>query len=129
MLKMNYSDFKKKNYNQLVKECERRGIYTFNSKGNSLSAEDLVGKIIAHDAYYEGRDDALNGRPSKVKMEYKDNHKDNRRKYCLRCEETDPYFLKLTLDQYNLLDWCIRNGIYLPNAEIDEIGEIEWETP
>lgn len=125
MLKMNYSDFKKKNYNQLVKECDRRGIYTFNSKGNSLSADDLVGKIIAHDAYYEGRDDALNGRPSKIEM----GHKDNRRKYCLRCEDADPYFLKLTPDQYNFLNWCIRNGIYLPNAEVDELGDVEWETP
>ena len=125
MLKMNYSDFEKKNYRQLVKECERRGIYTFNSKGNSLSAEDLVGKIIAHDAYYEGRDDALNGRPSKVKME----HKDNRRKYCLRCEDTDPYFLKLTLDQYNFINWCIANDISFLGTQVDEIGDVEWETP
>lgn len=125
MLKMNYSDFKGKNYNQLVKECERRGIYTFNSKGNSLSAEDLVGKIIAHDAYYEGRDDALNGRPSKIET----GHKDNRRKYCLRCEDADPYYLKLTPDQYSLLNWCINQEIWLPHAEVDEISEIIWETP
>ena len=125
MLKMNYSDFKKKNYSQLVKECERRGIYTFNSKGSSLSADDLVGKIIAHDAYYEGRDDALNGRPSKIEM----SRKDDRRKYCLRCEGEDPYYLNLTLDQYNFLDWCIRHDIWFPNAQVDEIGEVKWETP
>lgn len=125
MLKMNYSDFKGKNYNQLVKECERRGISTFNHKGMSLSAEDLVGKIIAHDAYYEGRDDALNGRPSKVEMK----PNDNRRNYCLRCEDNDPYYLKLTLDQYNLLDWCISHEIWLPNAQIDELGDVKWETP
>lgn len=53
----------------------------------------------------------------------------NRRKYCLRCEDTDPYFLKLTLDQYNLLDWCIRNEIWLPHAEVDELSDVEWETP
>ena len=103
MLKMNYSDFKGKNYHQLIKECERRGIDTFNHEGMSMSAEDLVGKIIAHDAYYEGRDDALNGRSPKIKTECRD----NRRRYCLRCEDTDPYYLKLTLDQYNFLDWCI----------------------
>ena len=125
MLKMNYSDFKKKNYNQLIKECERRGIQHYDSKGNIFSADDLVGRIIAYDAYYEGRDDALNGRPSKIEM----NHKDERRKYCLRCEDTDPYFLKLTIDQYNLLDWCIRQEVYLPHAEVDEIGEVNWETP
>jgi hypothetical protein len=125
MLKMNYSDFKKKNYNQLVKECERLGIYTFNSKGSSLSAEDLVGKIIAHDAYYEGRDDALNGRPPKIEID----RKDNRRKYCLRCEDTDPYFLKLTIDQYNFLNWCIEHDISLVGAQVNEIGDVEWETP
>lgn len=125
MLKMNYSDFKGKNYHQLLKECERRGIDTFDHNGMSVSADDLVGKIIAYDAYYEGRDDALNGRPSKVKMEYKD----NRRNYCLQCDDASPYFLKLTHDQCSLLDWCIRNGVYLPNAELNEIGDIEWETP
>ena len=125
MLKMNYSDFREKNYNQLIKECERRGIQHYDSKGNIFSADDLVGRIIAYDAYYEGRDDALNGRPSKVEM----NRKDDRRKYCLRCENADPYFLKLTHDQYNFLKWCIDNGIYLPNADVDELGDVEWETP
>ena len=53
----------------------------------------------------------------------------NRRKYCLRCEDTDPYYLELTKEQYNLLNWCIRNEVWLPHAEIDEMNEIEWETP
>ena len=125
MLKMNYSDLKKKNYNQLIKECERRGIQHYDSKGNIFPADDLIGRIIAYDAYYEGRDDALNGRPSKIETE----RKDNRRRYCLRCEDTDPYYLKLTIDQYNLLNWCINQEVWLPHAEVDEIGEIEWETP
>ena len=125
MLKMNYSDLKEKNYSQLVKECARRGIYTFDSKGSSLSKDDLIGKIIACDAYYEGRNDALNGRSPKIETEYKD----NRRKYCLRCEDTDPYYLKLTPDQYNLLNWCINQEVWLPHAEVDEMNEIEWETP
>ena len=124
MLKMNYSDFKKKNYNQLIKECERRGIGTFNNKGMSLSADDLVGKIIAHDAYYEGRNDALNGRSPKIEKE-----SNNRRKYCLRCEDADPYYIELTEEQYSLLKWCIRKEIFLPNAEIDEMNEVKWETP
>lgn len=53
----------------------------------------------------------------------------NRRKYCLRCKDADPYYLNLTLDQYKLLNWCIFNEIYLPHAEVDEIGDIKWETP
>lgn len=125
MLKMNYSDFANKHYGQLIKECERRGIVTYDDKGDISSANDLIGKIIAYDAYYEGRDDAFNGRPSKIEMA----NKDNRRSYCLRCEDADPYFLKLTLDQYNFLDWCIRNEVFLPHAEVDEIGEVNWETP
>jgi len=125
MLKMNYSDLAKKSYSQLIKECERRGIRTHNDKGDIFPANDLIGRIIAYDAYYEGRDDAINGRPSKVEM----GHKDNRRKYCLRTDDSDSYFLKLTIEQYNVLDWCIHNEIDLRSAEVDEIGEVEWETP
>ena len=124
MLKMNYSNLKRKNYYQLVKECDRRGISHFDYKGKSIPADDLIGEIIAHDAYYEGRNDALNGRFPKI--EEKSN---NRRKYCLRCEDADPYYLELTEEQYNLLNWGIRNEIYLPHAEIDEMNEIRWETP
>ena len=124
MLKMNYSDFKGKNYYQLVKECDRRGISHFDYKGNSLSADDLVGQIIAHDAYYEGRNDALNGRSPKIEKV-----SNNRRKYCLRCEDADPYYIELTEEQYSLLKWCIRKEIFLPNAEIDEMNEVKWETP
>lgn len=125
MLKMNYSDFKKKNYNQLIKECERRGIQHYDSKGNIFPMDDLIGRIIAYDAYYEGRDDALNGRPSKVEME----RKDSRHKYCLRCDDIDPYFLQLTLDQYNFIKWCIENDISFLNAQVNEIGDVKWETP
>ena len=53
----------------------------------------------------------------------------NRLKYCLRCEDVGPYFLKLTPDQYNFLKWCIDNEINFPNAEVEEIGNVEWETP
>ena len=53
----------------------------------------------------------------------------NRRKYCLRCEESDPYYLKLTKDQADLLEWAINQEIYLPNAELDEINEVVWMEP
>ena len=126
MLKMNYSDFKGKNYSQLVKECSRRGIYTFNHKGMSLSADDLVGKIIAHDAYYEGRNDVLNDRAPKIPMK---NENKNRKRYCLRCDDADPYYLKLTKEQAELLDWAISHELYLPNAELDEMDEVNWMEP
>ena len=125
MLKMNYSDFKGKNYNQLVKECERRGIYTFNSKGNSLSAEDLVGKIIAHDAYYEGRDDALNGRPSKIEI----NHKDERTRYRFQEYDGTEHYVMLTHEQERFMRWNHDNAINYDSMNIDVMENIDWETP
>ena len=123
MLKMNYSDFKGKNYNQLIKECERRGIHTFNSKGSSLSAEDLVGKIIAYDAYYEGRNDALNGRSPKVET------KSERTRYRLReCDGTEHYVM-LTPEQERFMRWNHANYINYDDMDIDVIESINWETP
>lgn len=125
MLKMNYSDLKKKNYSQIVKECERRNINTFNCRGNDIPMDDLIGKIIAHDAYYEGRDDALNGRPSKVEM----NHKDKRTRYRLReCDGTEHYVM-LTPEQERFMRWNHDNYVDYDNMDIDVIEDIEWETP
>ena len=123
MLKMNYSDFKKKNYNQLIKECERRSIQTYDSKGNLFSADDLVGRIIAYDAYYEGRDDALNGRPSKVET------KPVRTRYRLReCDGTEHYVM-LTPEQERFMRWNHDHYISYDDMSIDVIEDINWETP
>lgn len=122
---MNYSDFKKKNYSQLAKECDRRGIYIFNSKGSSLSAEDLVGKIIAHDAYYEGRDDALNGRPSKIEM----NRKDERTRYRFQEYDGTEHYIMLTPEQERFMRWNHDNAINYDSVNIDVIENINWETP
>lgn len=125
MLKMNYSDFKGKNYNQLVKECERRGIYTFNSKGSSLSAEDLVGKIIAYDAYYEGRNDALNGRSPKIE---KKSMPDRTRYRFLEVDGIEHYVM-LTPEQERFMRWNHDNAVNYDSMDIDIIENIEWETP
>jgi len=124
MLKMNYSDFKGKNYDQLVKECDRRGINTFNQKGISLlSADDLVGKIIAYDAYYEGRNDALNGRSPKVET------KPERTRYRLReCDGTEHYVM-LTPEQERFMRWSHDNYVNYCDMDIDVIEDINWETP
>jgi len=123
MLKMNYSDFKRKNYNQLIKECERRGVSTFNREGMSLSADDLVGKIIAHDAYYEGRNDALNGRSPKTET------KPERTRYRLReCDGTEHYVM-LTPEQERFMRWNHEHYISYDDMSIDVIEDIEWETP
>ena len=123
MLKMNYSDFKGKNYHQLLKECKRRGIGTFDHNGIGLSADDLVGKIIAHDAYYEGRDDALNGRLPKIET------KPERTRYRLReCDGTEHYVM-LTPEQERFMRWNHDNYINYDNIDIDVIESIDWETP
>lgn len=123
MLKMNYSDFKRKNYNQLIKECERRGVSTFSHEGISLSADDLVGKIIAHDAYYEGRNDALNGRSPKAET------KPERTRYRLReCDGTEHYVM-LTPEQERFMRWNHNHCISYDDMTIDVIEDIEWETP
>jgi len=123
MLKMNYSDFKGKNYNQILKECERRDIQTYDSKGNIFSADDLVGKIIAYDAYYEGRNDALNGRSPKVET------KPERTRYRLReCDGTEHYVM-LTPEQERFMRWNHDHYISYDDMSIDVIEDIEWETP
>ena len=125
MLKMNYSDLKKKNYNQLIKECERRGIQHYDSKGNIFSADDLIGRIIAYDAYYEGRDDALNGRPSKVEM----NHKDGRTRYRFLEYDGTEHYIMLTPEQERFMRWNHDNAVNYDNMNIDIIENIDWETP
>ena len=125
MLKMNYSDFKGKNYNQLVKECERRGIGTFNNKGMSLSADDLVGRIIAYDAYYEGRNDALNGRSPKVEKKTEP----ARTRYRFREYDGSEHYVMLTPEQERFMRWNHDNSVNYDNMDIDVIENIEWETP
>ena len=123
MLKMNYSDFKGKNYNQILKECERRDIQTYDSKGNIFSADDLVGKIIAYDAYYEGRNDALNGRSPKIET------KPEPTRYRLReCDGTEHYVM-LTPEQERFMQWSHDNYVNYCDMDIDVIEDINWETP
>lgn len=130
MLKMNYSDLSKKNYNQIVKECERRGIcsVSINEKHNY---NDLIGKIIAHDAYYEGRDDALNGREKAIHSTSKNSTSEgNKRKtYIFYDYNNDSYYFKLTKDQVNLINCLIQNQIDLTNGEIAGVEEQDWMEP
>lgn len=125
MLKMNYSDLKKKNYNQLIKECERRGIQHYDSKGNIFSADDLIGRIIAYDAYYEGRDDALNGRPSKIEI----NRKNERTRYRFLEYDGTEHYVMLTPEQERFMRWNHDNAVNYDNIDIDIIENINWETP
>ena len=59
----------------------------------------------------------------------KANKTTNRKKYCLRCEDDDPYYLELTKEQENLVQWSIENGVCYQYADLEEMESIVWETP
>lgn len=85
-----------------------------------ISKVELITLIISARA---GRD----GRDSVYKM-IRESDNNDREKYCLRTEG-EKHYLRLTTEQATMLDWCIDNEINFYNAELESIGEIEWETP
>lgn len=69
------------------------------------------------------------GRGSVYKMIREENDcRNDREKYCLHTED-EKHYLRLTTEQATMLDWCIDNEINFYNAELESIGEVEWETP
>lgn len=54
------------------------------------------------------------------------NYNNDRGKYCLRTED-EKYYLRLTTEQATMLSWCIDNEINFYNAELESVGEVEWE--
>lgn len=84
-----------------------------------VSKVELITIIISARAGREGRD-------SVYKMVRENNN--DREKYCLHTED-EKYYLRLTAEQATMLDWCIDHGISFYNAELESVGEIEWETP
>lgn len=56
------------------------------------------------------------------------NCNNDRGKYYLRTED-EKYYLRLTTEQATMLSWCIDNEINFYNAELESVGEVEWETP
>ena len=72
---------------------------------------------------------AREARSSVYKMlkEKNDCHND-RSKYCLRTED-EKYYLHLTTEQATMLDWCIEHEINFYGAELESVGEVDWEIP
>ena len=58
---------------------------------------------------------------------------EKRSRYRLICNGWDSidaeYYLMLTPDQVRLLDWCLIHNIVFSNVTIEEIHEVNWETP
>lgn len=127
---MNYSDYYRKTSVQICKEASRRGIPLY-FNGREKDRNDLIGEIIAHDAYYEGRDDAMKSRAPKLPPRYDTptQPQDNRINYRLQEEDCDPVYLRLTQEQANFATWCLEHEINFYCASLDRIDSIKWETP
>lgn len=87
-----------------------------------ISKVELITLILTARADREARDSV-----HKMFREENNCHSD-REKYCLRTED-EKYYLRLTTEQATMLDWCIDNEINFYNAELESVGEVEWEIP
>ena len=87
-----------------------------------VSKVELIALILIARAEREAR-----GSVYKMIREENDCRND-RTKYCLRTED-EKYYLRLTTEQATMLDWCIDNEINFYNAELESVGEVEWEIP
>jgi hypothetical protein len=119
MLKMNYSDFSTKTLDQIRKAAKKRGINPY-----AISRDDLIGMIIANDAYYEGKEKARREMcpPKPVRMPEK------RMKYHLT-DNRDSYYLSLTDTQVSFFEWLKENGISPYDNELETIEEMDFEAP
>ena len=87
-----------------------------------VSKVELITIIISARAGREGRASVY-----KIIREENDCHND-RGKYYLRTED-EKYYLRLTTEQATMLDWCIDHDINFYGAELESVGEVEWEIP
>lgn len=85
------------------------------------SKVELITYIIAQETFYKRIDHPTAGTTEK------------RSRYRLICNGWDSidaeYYLMLTPDQVRLLDWCLIHNIVFSNVTIEEIHEVNWETP
>lgn len=128
MLKMNYSDFEHKTMEQIIKAGHRRGIsqYKPNSR-KELTRGDLIGKIIAHDAYYEGKD---NARREMSEVCIRKTEKP-RKKYRLRdLDREEDYYLELTEEQVNFFSYLNQElDLFSCNCTLESISDITFKAP
>ena len=122
MLKMNYSDFSTKTIEQIEKAAHKRGINRLYEK----SRDDIIGEIIAHDAYYEGKEDARR----KISTPVKVNLPEKREKYHLEDEyHGENYYLELTDSQANFYRWLDEKSIVFSDAKFEPLEDLDFEAP
>ena len=119
MLKMNYTDFSSKTFDQIKKAAKKRGINPY-----KISRENLIGMIIAHDAYYEGKEDARRETSKPVKV----NLLEKRAKYHFT-DNGDNYYLELTDSQVRFFEWLKDYGISPYDSELEAIEEMDFTAP
>lgn len=121
MLKMNYSDFSTKTFDQIEKAAKKRGINPY-----KISRENLIGMIIAHDAYYEGKEDARREIATPVKV----NLPEKRTKYHLEdAYHGENYYLELTESQMNFYNWLENKSIILSDVRFEPLDDMDFEAP
>ena len=121
MLKMNYSDFSSKTTDQIEKAARKRGINPYR-----INREDLIGMIIAHDAYYEGQEDARR----KISTPVKVNLPEKREKYHLEDEyHGENYYLELTDSQASFYNWLEEKSIVFSDAKFEPLENLDFEAP
>lgn len=124
MLKMNYSDFEHKTIEQIIKAGKRRGISQYKP---NLTRGDLIGKIIAHDAYYEGKDNARR----EMSEVYVHKTEKPRKKYRLRdLDREEDYYLELTEEQVNFFAYLNQElDLFSCNCILESISDITFKAP
>ena len=127
-----------KTYDQLKKECARRGI------ANSFDKNTMILAIIRHDAYFEGRNDQKRGIENnaflystqnvvpyvKESEQTKPKSKDNKREAYKLDDSYDgvSYFVKLTDEQVSFFRY-LENNCHMGDLELSSMDECEFDEP
>lgn len=126
MLKMNYSDFSTKTIEQIEKAAQKRGINRLYEK----SRDDIIGEIIAHDAYYKGKEDARREIPTPAPKLVEVKTPEKREKYHFKDEyHGEDYYLELTDSQANFFDWLDNHGAINNDYKLEPLSHMEFEAP
>lgn len=123
---MNYSDFSTKTIEQIEKAAQKRGINRLYEK----SRDDIIGEIIAHDAYYKGKEDARREIPTPAPKLVEVKTPEKREKYHLEDGyHGENYYLELTNSQASFYRWLDEKNIAFSNAKFEPLEDLDFEAP
>lgn len=123
-----------KTMSQLEKEATRRGIY-----GYALGRNALIQKILEHDAYYEGVNDARknkvkNGKPGVVvetKVTVTTEPRADGLLYLITDSEepSEVYTVEVTPEQAKMIHWCEDRELFWDTISWHRVSRNEIERP